>query len=238
MDDTTLLGLATVAGGIGFFHTLTGPDHYVPFIAMSRVRHWSLPRTLAITVACGVGHVGSSVVLGTIGIALGLAVSRLERFEGARGDVAGWLLLGFGLAYAVWGLKRAIRNRPHTHVHAHGNGALHVHPHGHDGGHAHPHDDGESAQSITPWVLFTIFVFGPCEPLIPLLMFPAAKLSWWGVVLVTLVFAACTLSTMLLVVTVGYYGLSKLSLGWLGRYSHAIAGLSIAACGAAIQLGL
>ncbi|HOD34406.1 MAG TPA: hypothetical protein PLR20_01590 [Syntrophales bacterium] len=27
----------------------------------------------------------------------------------------------------------------------------------------------------TPWVLFTIFVLGPSEPLIPVLMFPAAR---------------------------------------------------------------
>jgi len=28
------------------------------------------------------------------------------------------------------------------------------------------------------WALFLIFVFGPCEPLIPLIMYPAAKLNF------------------------------------------------------------
>ncbi len=56
---------------------------------------------------------------------------------------------------------------------------MHAHEHTHDGEHAHVHESESS--SITPWVLFVIFVLGPCEPLIPLLMFPAASrgcLSW------------------------------------------------------------
>jgi ABC-type nickel/cobalt efflux system permease component RcnA len=179
------------------------------------------------------------VAIGAIGIATGLAVAGLEAFEGVRGQVAGWLLLGFGLAYFVWGVRRAIRNRPHTHVHSHADGAIHSHVHGHAGEHAHVHaDDDESATSMTPWVLFTIFVLGPCEPLIPILMFPAAKMSLWGVLTVTLIFCVCTLATMTAVVLAGYVGASKLPLPGLARYSHALAGFAIATCGAAIQLGL
>jgi ABC-type nickel/cobalt efflux system permease component RcnA len=151
--------------------------------------------------------------------------------------VAGWLLLGFGLAYMTWGISRAIRNRPHSHLHAHANGTLHVHDHGHHGGHAHVHDQVER-DSMTPWVLFAIFVFGPCEPLIPILMYPAAQLSVSGALLVAAVFAFSTLTTMLTIVLVGYFGLAWLSFPRLGRYSHAIAGGSIAVCGAAIQFGL
>jgi ABC-type nickel/cobalt efflux system permease component RcnA len=204
---------------------------------MSRVGGWSLPKTVVITVACGVGHVLSSVVLGALGIAVGLAVGELEWFEGVRGDRAGWLLLGFGLAYLAWGLNRAVRNRPHVHLHAHHDGSLHAHRHTHLGDHAHPHTEDRQAGAMTPWILFTIFVFGPCEPLIPVLMFPAAKLHLAGVVLVASVFAVCTITTMVVVVTVGYLGLVRLSLPGLARYSHALAGFALAVCGAAIQFG-
>jgi hypothetical protein len=204
---------------------------------MSRVGGWSLPKTVVITVACGVGHVLSSVFLGALGIAVGLAVGSLEWFEGVRGNLAGWLLLGFGLAYLAWGIKRAVRNQPHVHLHAHGNGSLHAHRHTHLGDHAHPHTEDRRAGAMTPWILFTIFVFGPCEPLIPVLMFPAAKLSLWGVVLVAGVFAACTIATMVAVVSVAYLGLVRISLPGLARYSHALAGLALAVCGAAIQFG-
>ena len=91
---------------------------------------------------------------------------------------------------------------------------------------------------MTPWVLFAIFVFGPCEPLIPVLMYPAAKLSVWGVVLVAATFAVATLATMLSIVSLGCIGLAPFSFPRLQRFSHAIAGGTIALCGAAIQLGL
>ncbi len=247
MDDTTLTVLLATAAFVGFFHTITGPDHYVPFLAMARIGRWSLGKTIAITLACGVGHVFGSVVIGVVGIGAGLAVGGLEVFEGIRGQLAGWLLLGFGLAYLAWGIRRAIRNQPHTHDHSHVDGTFHSHTHAHTDAHAHPHGQrgslryhtaDERAGSMTPWVLFTIFVFGPCEPLIPILMYPAAKLSLWGVVLVTLVFAVCTLATMTTVVVLGHLGLTRLSLAGLDRYAHAVAGFAIAACGAAIQFGL
>jgi hypothetical protein len=79
----------------------------------------------------------------------------------------------------VWGLRRAWRSRPHAHGHAHGADDRHEHRHTHDDEHAHVHE-AERTRSLTPWVLFTIFVFGPCEPLIPILMYPAAAESLWG----------------------------------------------------------
>ncbi len=238
MNDATLTYLLGTAVLLGFFHTLTGPDHYVPFIAMSKIGRWSLPKTMIITGLCGIGHVLSSVVLGILGIVLGIAVGHLKWFEGLRGDVAGWLLLGFGLAYTIWGLHRAIRNRPHTHTHFHEDGIRHQHEHAHTSGHAHVHNNDETVMNMTPWILFTIFVFGPCEPLIPLLMYPAAKLSFIGVAAIAVVFSICTIGTMLTVVYVGYLGLLKMSIAPLARYSHALAGAALLTCGLAIQLGL
>ena len=107
MDITTTETLLFTAAAVGFLHTVMGPDHFLPFIAMSRAGGWSLRKTAVVTTACGIGHVLSSVVLGLLGLALGVAVARLVAIEEFRGDVAGWLLLGFGLAYMVWGLHRA-----------------------------------------------------------------------------------------------------------------------------------
>ena len=36
-------------------------------------------------------------MLGFLGIALGIAVARLEGVESTRGEIAAWLLIGFGL---------------------------------------------------------------------------------------------------------------------------------------------
>lgn len=240
--------LIVTAATIGTVHTLFGPDHYIPFVALSRSRGWSLGRTWTVTAVCGVGHVLGSIVLGLLGIGLGWAVGSLVDFEASRGAVAGWLLLGFGLAYMAWGIRRGVRNRPHSHAHAHADGTFHLHPHRHAGAHAHPHDRPVEERGaireaflrrwLGPWTLFVVFVLGPCEPLIPVLMYPAARHDWWGVAAVTLVFSLATIATMLAVVTVGSLGLSRLPSASFERWSHALAGAALAACGIAVTLGL
>ncbi len=230
--------LVITAASIGFFHTLFGPDHYVPFIMMSWARKWSTVKTTVITLLCGLGHIGSSVVLGLIGVALGMAVKKLEIIESFRGNIAAWLLIAFGLAYFVWGLRRAYRNQPHSHHHAHFGIDTHSHSHKHYDEHSHIHND-ETTFNITPWVLFAIFVFGPCEPLIPLVMYPAAKNSFFGLILVTTVFGAVTIATMLGLVLLSRAGVNFIPLAGAQRFSHALAGASIFLCGLAIQfLGL
>lgn len=230
--------LLVTGASIGFIHTLIGPDHYLPFIMMSKARSWSTVKTLWITLFCGIGHVLSSVVLGFIGIALGIAVGKLESIEAVRGDLAAWALIAFGLVYAVWGIKRALRKSPHTHTHLVGELAGVTHMHSHDPEDTHEHPRGQKA-SITPWVLFTVFVLGPCEPLIPILMYPAAQHDTAGVIAVTTVFGLVTISTMLTIVVLSSYGLRLLPFGKLDRFSHAIAGSTIALSGVAIRfLGL
>ena len=66
--------LAVSAAAIAFAHTVLGPDHYLPFVAMARARGWSMSRTLRITLLCGAGHLAGSVVLGLAGIALFLGL--------------------------------------------------------------------------------------------------------------------------------------------------------------------
>lgn len=229
--------LVVAAASIGFFHTLLGPDHYLPFIVMGRAGKWSPLRTGIITLLCGLGHVAGSVVLGLIGIAFGIAIGTLEITESYRGSLAAWLLIGFGLAYSVWGLRKAFSARPHTHHHAHAPESEHTHEHVHAGAHVHLHT--EPSSKMKPWVLFTIFVLGPCEPLIPILMYPAAKNSMAALVIVTAVFATVTIATMMSIVLLSSKGLAVLPMARLERYSHAIAGAVILLSGISIQfLGL
>jgi sulfite exporter TauE/SafE len=110
-----LQALLLTAIAISFLHTLAGPDHYLPFIALSKSRRWSLARTLFWTLVCGSGHVLGSVLLGLGGAALGWSVSKIDGLEQTRGHLAGWMLLGFGALYAIWGFVRARRNGLHKH---------------------------------------------------------------------------------------------------------------------------
>ena len=227
--------LALSAAAIAFAHTVLGPDHYLPFVAMAKARGWSLSKTLRITLFCGAGHLGGSVILGLAGITLGVQLSSLSWMEGVRGNLAAWMLIGFGLAYTAWGLRQAHRNRPHTHWHHH-DGVSHLHEHHHQAAHAHVHDGAAGSRSLTPWVIFVIFVLGPCEPLIPLLMYPAARESATGVVVVTGVFALVTVLTMSLAVAIALLGLKTVKITRLEPYGHAVAGSTILACGLAISL--
>jgi sulfite exporter TauE/SafE len=233
-----LIILLTAAASIGFFHTLLGPDHYLPFIVMSRSGKWSVTKTTVVTFLCGLGHVLSSVILGMLGIILGIAVSQLEAVETLRGGIASWALIAFGLVYFIWGVRRALKNKPHQHLHIHGDGLNHEHVHVHTREHVHVHGE-KGKNTLTPWILFTIFLFGPCEPLIPLLMYPAAKSSFSGLLLVTGIFGTVTILTMLSIVLVSTSGMNLLPTTRLERYTHAIAGATICLCGIAIKvLGL
>ena len=235
MPDEIIL-LAGTAATIGFVHTIFGPDHYLPFIVLSKAGQWSKLRTIIITFICGIGHILSSVVLGFIGIFLGIAAFKLEVIEAFRGDLAAWFLIAFGFTYFIWGIHRAFRSKPHKHFHLHKNGEVHTHHHKHFREHSHINSNRYS-NNLTPWILFTIFVFGPCEPLIPLLMYPAANHNILYVGIIVSIFGLTTIATMLAIVMASLYGLTKITL--TERYSHAVAGLVIFLCGSSIKfLGL
>jgi nickel/cobalt exporter len=237
MTSETVLLVGTAAS-VGFIHTLLGPDHYLPFVAMARVRAWTRRRTLAVTALCGVGHVAGSVVLGMVGIAFGFSLSRLEAFESSRGSWAAWGLILFGLLYALWGIRRAVRGHSHSHVHGHPDGTVHLHEHAHAQEHLHSHPE-TSGSRMTPWVLFVIFLLGPCEALIPLLMFPAATESWATLLLVTGTFGLATVATMVGLVFAAVSGIQRISFPRAQRYGHALAGITILLCGVGIRfLGL
>jgi ABC-type antimicrobial peptide transport system permease subunit len=174
-----------------------------------------------------------SALGGMVGIALGLAASFFEPMNDIRGSLAAWAFMSFGLVYLAWGLRRARKNAPHSHAHPHLGGSVHDHGHTHGGGHVHVHEDG--ARSLTPWVVFVIFVLGPCEPMIPVVMYPAVKGSYSTLVAVTAIFGAVTITSMLAVVLGASLGLKSIPLRSWDRYSHALAGATLFLCGAAMQ---
>ncbi|HET9480565.1 MAG TPA: hypothetical protein VFP98_02325 [Candidatus Polarisedimenticolia bacterium] len=256
--DGLSLSLLLAAAGVALTHTVLGPDHYLPFLMLARARGWSRRRAVAVTVACGAGHVASSLLLGLIGLGLGLAVARVEAIESGRGDFAAWALVAFGLAYAAWGARRALRKvkgiEPHTHggvVHVH-TGAARPHDHAHSAGpshqddgrrttaHGHAHGvDQNAGISTSFWALFTIFVLGPCEPLIPLFVLPASRGRWDLALATTAVFGILTIAAMAALTFIGMAGLRRIPFGPLERWAHTLAGGVIAASGlAVITLGL
>lgn len=224
--------------GVAILHTLAGPDHFLPFIVMGRARRWSTARTVLWTTLCGLGHVGSSVLLALLGAAFGSGLERILYFEGLRGNLAAWAMIAFGLVYLVWGLKKVFSGQAHSRLNGHDGGQVHEHRHALDTPHAHLHGETEGFR-LSPWILFTIFILGPCEPMIPLIMYPAAQGSWSDVWTVVLTFGALTIASMILVVLLALKGISLLPTRRLERFNHALAGGTILVAGCAIGfLGL
>jgi sulfite exporter TauE/SafE len=213
--ETNLSFLAGTALTIGTLHTLAGPDHYLPFVAISKAKNWTLVKTINFVVLCGIGHVVSSIIIGFIGIAVGIALSGITRLEDIRGNIAAWLLLIFGIGYMFWGAYRLWSKKTHH------------------------HQETDEKKKMTFWILFAIFIFGPCEPLIPILMYPAAQHNYGAVAYISLLFAISTISTMVVIVMFMLKGMAMVKFGVLEKYQHMLAGAAITLCGAAIVfLGL
>jgi nickel/cobalt exporter len=234
MDEMVVLLIS--AATLGIIHTLLGPDHYLPFIVLSKARKWTRTRTLWITFISGVGHVGGSVILGLIGIAMGISLSRLEALEASRGNLVGWMLIAFGILYSAYGVFQYLRRGKHMHLPA----FMRPKSIRHRDLHLDEEQlDQEDAGRLTPWIIFLIFVFGPCEVLIPMLIYPAAEHSTVGIFLVALVFGIATVGTMLLVVSLGYKGISLMRFRGREYQIHLLAGMVILFSGLGMQfLGL
>jgi nickel/cobalt transporter (NicO) family protein len=200
----TFIALIGATFSIAFVHALA-PDHWMPFVMIGRARKWTKKRLMLITFVGALGHVGSSLILGSIGIALGV-VTMMEGIEHFRGDIAILLLIGFGVGYAVWGLKHAR--------------SLHSH--------SHDIDQKLSAKkTVTLWTVFAVFFLGPCEPLIPL-MFLAVGESWFGVAVIAGIFSLVTVIVMLVLVHFASIGVRLINVRAFERYSHTFAGIVIA----------
>jgi hypothetical protein len=219
MDQGLFTVLAIAAVTIGSLHALA-PDHWMPFAALARAQGWSPGRTARITVACGLAHVTASALLGLLGLALG--VQLLEAFGRRMEAMAGLLLIGFGMAYGLWGLRRAIGHRLHDHAHAHGLAHTHA-PHAHE----------DAPRRATGWTLLLLFAADPCVELIPM-MFAAAPLGLPGTLGIVGVYAVATCGTMVALVLPARAAVTRVRGAWLSRYGHAAAGGIIVFVGVAV----
>jgi sulfite exporter TauE/SafE len=220
MNELYLLSIS--AASLGFIHTVMGPDHYLPFIVLSKARKWSLYKTMWITFISGIGHVGSSVLIGMIGIALGVSLNGLEFVEAFRGEIVAWMLFAFGIAYTIYGIYKYFKSSHHAHL-----PSFLMPKRVRDFHHLPVEEKQEDNTKLTPWILFLIFVFGPCEVLIPLLLFPAYEHQVSAMFIVSLVFGIVTISTMMVMVYLGNKGTTLIRFKNHERYVHLLAGLII-----------
>ena len=199
-----ILLISTVS--IAFIHALA-PDHWMPFAAIGKAQKWSKLKLLWVTFISGLGHVGISIVFSVIGILLGFSLSKLKSIEGRRGEIALWLLIGFGIAYMLWGIKKA-KEQKHKII----------------------DEEKLKAKTVAVWTIFAIIILGPCEPLVPL-VFLGYNYGYSGVILVSVIFSIVTIMMMLSQSLLAFMGIQLIKNDIAERYSHALAGLVIALTG-------
>ena len=222
MNDQYLLALMVAAATVGALHTLA-PDHWVPFAALARARGWTPWRTTRVTFLCGFGHVTVSALLGIIGVFIG--IEAVHRFGSTLEGNASLLLIGFGLAYMIWGLWRSYRGRIMHEVD-------HVEGVPHDHGHGRHHHHG---RDLTAWSLFVFFSLDPCVAVLPMII-AASSRGWGPVIAVVLVYEIATIATMLVLVATAHAGARAVRMPWLDRYGDAIAGALIVGLGALVSI--
>ncbi|MFI1770588.1 hypothetical protein [Thalassobellus citreus] len=211
---------------ISALHTFSGPDHYFPFIVLSRSKKWSLKKTILWTSLCGIAHVFSSVILGLLGILLGWTLSKTMNLESVRGGFASWILFLFGLGYVLYALYNLNKNKIHKHFHTTEEGEIYVFEHQH----------GQIVSSnrrfkVTPWVMFFIFASGPSEPMIPLIVYPAIDYSSFEVGVLIIIYTLATVLTMLTMVLIGFYGINLIKYKGFEKYIELISGAIILVSG-------
>lgn len=232
MNDYSILLFTTIS--IALIHTLSGPDHYLPFIVLAKAKKWKLPKTLFITFICGIGHVGSSLLIGYAVVFLGWNLAKVTIFENLRASWSSWAFVLLGFGYTLWSIYLLAKNRTHRHFDLDDPDEVYVYSHQHEG-----LVNPEKRFKVTPWVLFIVFVGGPCEPLIPLLLYPAIQHSLVHTIQISLVFTLTTLAVMLAVVTLGYLGFQLFSSQFMHKYSNLLAGITLLGSGLAmVFLGL
>ena len=170
--------IASSAASIGFVHTILGPDHYLPLVAMAKTNGWSAPKTASYVAICGTIHLLGTILVGALAIFLGLAYLNLETVQSLRTDFAGWFLLSFGAIYFAWGLNWAIREGRRS------RGSTVV-----------DNQKNSTFARCTPFALFVFFILGPCEPLIPLISSGGGDSGWFPSVLVLSAFCVTTIVT-------------------------------------------
>lgn len=196
---------------VAFLHALA-PDHWMPFAAIGKAQRWSKTRLLWITFISGIGHVGISIVFSILGILLGFSLSKIKGIEGQRGQVVLWLLIGFGIAYMIWGIKKAKEQKRKV-----------------------IDEEKLKTETVAVWTMFAVIVLGPCEPLVPL-AFLGYNYGWLGVITVSIIFSIVTIIMMLAQSFLAFMGIQLIKSDIAERYSHAFAGLVIALTGVFVML--
>lgn len=186
---------------LSILHALI-PNHWLPVLAISRKKNWSLAQTTSVTLISGLSHALSTVI---IGVAIGLlGVQLADRISGFTHIVAPIILIGLGLFYIY-------QHHRHKHFHLHAE----VKP--------------RTKNGIIISLVVAMF-FSPCLEIEAYFLMAGAH-GWNQIAMLAILYTVVTVFGMVIWVRLAYKGLFKLDWHSLEHNAGVITGLTLVATG-------
>lgn len=207
MSEMSLFPILTTGLLIAVFHSMI-PTHWLPFVMASRSQKWSWPKTLSILLIAGFGHIIMTTILGAVLFSLGMGV--YHNIQTYFLPVACLSIASYGF-YQIYQFKRGKR---HSHC---------------DHTHEHNHSDDLKKKSNDGWAilsLLSLLTFSPCESFLPVYL-SAAGYGWKGFVLLSLVLAVGTLTTMIGFTWLSAKTIDQFKMRWLEDNERLVMGTGL-----------
>lgn len=199
---------------VGILH-MSAPDHWLTLCVLARNKQWSPKRLFRISFTTAIGHVGLSIVMGLGVVGVGLVFSHL---------ISSYLDTGIGIIMVGAGLIVGIRPLVQKSTHHHD------HEHNHD---IENKDEKKNASSLTQGIgYFAVLgaALSPDPSIIPIYL-SAISAGLYFALELSVVFAAASILTLLLLVQLGAAGLTKALEKIPEKYNDSMVGFVIAAIG-------
>jgi nickel/cobalt transporter (NicO) family protein len=187
---------------VGMVHSLA-PGHWLPVVLMTKARKWDLRVAALGAFVAALGHIFVSIFLGIIGVLIG---SRFIQDFHELEEYSGWVLIVFGICYAIFSWNR--------HATCHG----------------HTHHGPAVRQDKAPFLFLFSLGLSPCFAVLP--VFAAAiPMGSFSLVLTMVSFAVGVITALVGGTLLVSLGLIKLDHPILEHYGDVITGVGVAAMG-------
>lgn len=206
-----MLGAALV----GILH-MSAPDHWLTLCVLARNKKWTPKKLLGISFTTAIGHVGLSIVMGLAVVIAGLVFSHLISYY--LDTAIGIAMVGGGL---VVGIMPLVRKNPHHHD---------EHEHNHDD--EHKHEEKKYGKLASNMGYFAVLgaALSPDPSIIPIYL-SAISAGFYFAIELSVIFAAASIITLLLLVQLGMLGLVKTLAKIPEKYNDSMVGFVIMAIG-------
>ena len=203
----SLLPYVIGAAVVGILH-MSAPDHWVTICMLGRSAKWTRTRLFGTSLATAIGHVVLSVALGLGVVAVGIVFSNLISFYLDTGIAI--IMITVGL---IVGIRSLVRKTEHHHK--------------------HDHDDKKNTDKLNRGVGYFAVLGAALSPDLSItpIYLSAIKAGFYFAIELSVVFAAASILTLLLLVQLGTVGLAKTFEKIPEKYNDSMVGFVIAAIG-------